>query len=202
MRRLACAAVTPPPPPPAAPQTFLGVVSILHVLANVAAVYVLRWQHQAANTGAEPSAPGQLLKRSSSLQRAGSTLRHAARDAHSWVSTRGAGWAAGAARAAPCIFAPRQRSGAMLSPKPSPSHPSPPRPQVHMLQALCLLLQLSTIFRVVALYHPQYQADPNLYYPLQVLPELLYVALLLLPTVGAPALGACGMPERLRHAAG
>lgn len=37
-----------------------------------------------------------------------------------------------------------------------------------MLQALCLLLQLSTIFRVVSLYHPEYSTNPNLLYPLQV----------------------------------
>ncbi len=37
-----------------------------------------------------------------------------------------------------------------------------------MLQALCLLLQLSTIFRVVSLYHPEYATNPNLLYPLQV----------------------------------
>ena len=37
-----------------------------------------------------------------------------------------------------------------------------------MLQVLCLLLQLSTIFRVVALYHPEYSTNPNLFYPLQV----------------------------------
>ena len=37
-----------------------------------------------------------------------------------------------------------------------------------MLQALCLLLQLSTIFRVVSLYHPEYSTNPNLFYPLQV----------------------------------
>lgn len=40
--------------------------------------------------------------------------------------------------------------------------------QVHMLQALCLLLQVATIFRVVGLYHPEFNTNPNLFYPLQV----------------------------------
>lgn len=57
------------------------------------------------------------------------------------------------------------RSGPLVPPPPCPA---PPHPQVHMLQVLCLLLQLSTIFRVVALYHPEYSTNPNLFYPLQV----------------------------------
>lgn len=70
------------------PQTFMAVVSILHVLANIAAVYVLRWQHSAANADAAPQAggPGRKLQRAGSLRRMNTTLRLAVRHDHSWVS--------------------------------------------------------------------------------------------------------------------
>lgn len=69
-------------------QTFLGVVTILHILANIAAVYVLRWQHSAANADADPQQGGagsHKLRRSGSLRRMNTTMRLAVRHDHSWV---------------------------------------------------------------------------------------------------------------------
>ena len=43
--------------------------------------------------------------------------------------------------------------------------------------------QLATIFRVVSIYHPRFADNPDLFYPLQVLPELLYVVALLWPNL-------------------
>lgn len=67
-------------------QTFMGIVSILHILANIAAVYVLRWQHAAANAdAAQAAASGPRMQRSGSLRRMNTTMRLAVRHDHSWV---------------------------------------------------------------------------------------------------------------------
>jgi hypothetical protein len=66
-------------------QAFLGVVSILHLVATVAAVYVLRWQWREGSSSADGGSC-KAMQRASSLQRLNCTVRHAARDAHSWVS--------------------------------------------------------------------------------------------------------------------
>ena len=67
-------------------QTFMGIVSILHILANIAAVYVLRWQHTAANAdAAQAAASGPRMQRSGSLRRMNTTMRLAVRHDHSWV---------------------------------------------------------------------------------------------------------------------
>ena len=56
-----------------------------------------------------------------------------------------------------------------------------------MAGAATCLITLSTIFRVVSLYDRRYATDADLYYTLQVLPELLMVVLLVVPTLMARA---------------
>ncbi len=66
----------------------MGIVSILHILANVAAVYVLRWQHATANADVEAQQAGgarHKMQRSGSLRRMNTTMRLAVRHDHSWV---------------------------------------------------------------------------------------------------------------------
>ncbi|GAB4824024.1 hypothetical protein N2152v2_011070 [Parachlorella kessleri] len=120
---------------------FLGVVTILHATATVAAFFVLRWQWRESKAVASSDGQQDLkghVRTGGSLQSMRLALAHASRDQHSWV---------------------------------------------HALQLLCALLQLATIFRVVSIYHPRFADNPDLFYPLQVLPELLYVVVLLWPNL-------------------